>query len=112
MVENLKMEMLKVIISDYCNFEHSLRMNISMDIRGNPTGNIIDVYTCAGCVLRNQNDGPYRWEHEFTHNPGVPHLQREAKRKIARWSRTFTPFSGCQQCLEALFNITGVMLMN
>ena len=34
--------------------------NQAQDAFGNPTANIVNVFTCLGCVARNRADGPYR----------------------------------------------------
>ena len=106
-VKDLELKILnKVIFSDSSNFESSRKM----DAQGNPTSNILEVHTCDGCPTRNSNEGPYKWEHEHNHNPGFPALQKEDRRRIARWARNFTIYTGCPRCLETLHNVIQSMM--
>ena len=102
--------MMNKLISDFCYFKNGPKMNQAVDAFGNPTANIVNVFTCAGCAQRNQFNGPYRWEHEFQHNPGNAQIRRDARRNIARWMPSFTLYTACQGCMETLFNIVITML--
>ena len=95
-------------LSDFCSLNP--KMNQAVDAFGNPTANIVNVFTCAGCAQRQQFNGPYRWEHEFQHNPGNAQIRRDARHNVARWMPTFTLYTACQGCMETLYNIVLTML--